>query len=200
MHDTTNGDGRPETGGFHRLEAEYFTASDNTEAAHWTYRVDLQQYIPLWHTRRALALRGVLVVQDNENEDPIHFQRLLTNDDPDLLRGYPDFRFRDEGLAVLTAEYRWPLWAWREAESTGLDAYLFTDVGQVFDEYADIRGSSLTESYGGGIRLLNSSGNFSARLEIAWSEEGTQLRIRGDQVFEYLKGGLFHGRDQVPSR
>ena len=199
-HDTTTGDGRPEAGGFRRLKAEYFTATDGSSAAHWTYRMDLQQFLPLWHTRRALALRGVVIVQDNESSDPIHFQRLVTNDDPDLLRGYPDLRWHDEGLAVVSAEYRWPMWAWQKATSTGLDLYVFTDIGQVFDEFADISRNSLTESYGGGIRLINKEGNFAARIELAHSDEGMQIRVRGDQVFQYFKGGLFHGRDQIPSR
>lgn len=200
LRNTVEGGGRPERGVFQRLTAEYFTATDKSNAAHWTYRIDLQRYVPLRHASRTLALRAALLVQDNENTDPIHYQRLITNDDPDLFRGYPDFRFRDEGLVVFSAEYRWPIWTWGETGGSGIDAYLLTDIGQVFDEFKDIRTRTLTASYGFGFRMINSERNFTGRLEFAWSEEGFQFRLRGDQLFEYLKGGLFHGRDQVPTR
>ena len=37
-------------------------------------------------------------------------------------------------------------------------------------------------------------------IEIAKSEEETVVRIRGDQVFQFAKGGLFHGKNPVPTR
>ena len=129
----------------------------------------------------------------------IPFQRLMTNDDPDLFRGYRDFRWRGRGMAVLTAEYRWPLWALTHADRLGADLYLLADLGQVFDDFSEISTDAMTLSYGAGIRVLNLRG-FVLRFEYARSGEEVVLRLRSDQVFQFAKGGLFHGRDPVPAR
>ena len=165
----------------------------------WTLRAELQQFVPLWFSKQALALRffSSWIAPDDRKRMP--FQRLLTNDDPDLLRGYYDFRWRDRGLAALTIEYRWPLWANRTADTEGADIYLFSDVGQVFDEFDEISRETVTLSYGGGVRFSGIAG-FIGRFEVAWSEEDVVLRLRSDQVFQFAKEGLLHGRDQVALR
>jgi hypothetical protein len=132
------------------------------------------------------------------SDAPIPFQRLLHNNDPDLLRGFPDRRWRDRGLVLLTAEYRWPLWVYNRAEGTGIDAYVLMDIGQVFPELSAISTADFTTSVGGGIRLL-STGGFVLRLEYAHGAEGGLWRLQSSQVFQFTRG-LFHGRDAVPVR
>jgi outer membrane protein assembly factor BamA len=123
----------------------------------------------------------------------------MTNDDPDLLRGFRDYRFRDEGMVAFTAEYRWPVWADRDARHAGVDAYLFTDLGQVFSEPDDIALDHLSESYGVGARLVLPSG-FVGRLEWGHSSEDDVVRLRVDQVFQFQRSSLFHGRNPIPTR
>jgi hypothetical protein len=43
-------------------------------------------------------------------------------------------------------------------------------------------------------------GGFLARLEVGASNEETILRFRTDQVFQFSKGNLFHGRNPIPER
>ncbi len=191
--------GRPQCGSGQRLAASYFSATDDSDVAFWTYRAELQQFVPLWHTRRALALRGVFTRLRNDGAAPIPFQRLLHNDEPDLLRGHLDQRFRDEGLLVLSAEYRFPVWNYQGIDELGLDAYLFYDWGQVFAHGDQIALERLAASYGGGLRLITTA-NFIGRFEIGHSDEGTVFRLRADQVFQYAKGGLYDGRSQIPLR
>jgi hypothetical protein len=192
--------GRPEHGGLRRAKAAYFQEKGNGDAQFWTYRGELQQFLPLWFDRRALALRGVVsYLEPAGGSEVFPFQRLLTNDDPDLLRGYIDQRFRDRGLVAVTAEYRWPLWSVGHRNGLGADAYLFTDWGQVFPEFDDVGQGDLTSSYGGGLRLAG-WGLFEGRVEFAWSEEGFVFRLRGDQIFQYERGGLLNGRSPVPER
>ncbi len=155
--------------------------------------------MPLWYRHHVLALRLVASWMQQIGDAPIPFTRLITNDDPDLLRGFDDFRWRDRGLAVLSAEYRWPLWAPERAEGVGLDIYLLTDVGQVFSDFDDIRGRNLTFSYGAGLRLLTAAG-FVLRIEYARSNEDVAFRLRGDQIFQTFRSGLYHGRDPNPAR
>jgi hypothetical protein len=199
VHDDTDETGRPEGGGLRRLQAAYFRSVDESGVAFWSYRAEFQHFLRLFLPRRVLALRAYLAGLEKEGTDPIPFTRLLTNDDPDLLRGYRDFRWRDRGMTAVSLEYRWPLWAEQTANGVGLDAYLFTDVGQVFDEFHQITRDNLKGSYGLGLRLVTLRG-FVGRLELARSREETVIRLSGDQIFQYSKGDLFHGRNPIPSR
>lgn len=196
-HVTAIETGRPTRGGSHRIRATYFFGDDNTEFL--TYRVDLQQFFRLWYPTHVLALRIHGSWIDPVGNSEVPFQRLMTNDDPDLMRGFLDFRWRDRGMAVLSAEYRWPLWVLEQPDATGLDLYLLTDVGKVFGEVSEFDFNQLTVSYGAGLRLLG-SGGFVLRLEYARSSEGDVWRLRTDQIFQFARGGFFHGRDPVPTR
>jgi len=164
-----------------------------------TYRIDMQQFFQLWYPYHVLALRAFATWIDQVGATPVPFQRLMTNDDPDLLRGFRDFRWRDRGMAVLSAEYRWPLWVLTQANGMGLDLYLHSDIGQVFSSLDQINRDNLTFSYGAGIRLLGARG-FVLRLEYARSNETFVVRVRGDQIFQFTRGGLFYGRDPIPAR
>lgn len=196
-HDNSSETGRPERGGVRRFELSHFSETGAEEKSdspgYWGYRTDLEQFIPLWFTERALALRGFLGYLDAET-DEIPFQRLYTNDEPDQLRGFDDYRWRDRGIAAATIEYRWPAWSLQALGGLGIDAYLLTDVGQVFHDFSDISSRNSTVSYGGGLRLVSAAG-FRGRLEIARSDEATVFRISTDQLFQYDKGDLYNGRD-----
>ena len=191
--------GRPTTGGSRRFRATYFSGLGHDSAAFWTYRVDLQQFLQLWYPYHVVAIRTHLSWIDQAGSAPLPFQRMMTNDDPDLMRGFRDFRWRDRGLAVLSAEYRWPLWVLTHPDAMGLDLYLHTDVGQVFSNIDQINGDNLTFSYGAGVRLLGARG-FVLRIEYARSNEANVWRLRGDQIFQFTRGGFFYGRDPIPAR
>lgn len=197
--DTTVGEGRPETGGVIRAKAGYFKSTDDSDVEFVTTRVEVERFVPLWFSQRALALRGLHTWIEDTGDAGIPFQRQMANDDPDLFRGYQDFRFRGPGLVLATAEYRWPIWVPRNIQFTGLDAYLLADAGQVFRSKEEISVPNLTASFGGGIRIANIKG-FVGRFEVARSREETTIRLRGDQVFQFTHHDLFHGRDRVPMR
>ena len=197
-HEDAPPDGRPTRGGLRRAIVTYFHGTSQDDTRYWQYRAELQQFIPLWFAYHTLALRGYLTWMDPVGDREIPFQRLMFNDDPDLLRGFNDFRWRDRGLAVLSAEYRWPLWAYQYPHGSGMDLYFLADMGQVFGEVNQITADNLTFSYGIGIRLLSSRG-FILRMEWSHSSEGSVWRLRSDQVFQFHTG-LFSGRDPIPAR
>jgi hypothetical protein len=197
-HDNAGTTSRPRTGGIRRIMAAYFHGTSADDTRYWTYRGELQQFLPLWFKGNVLALRGVLTWIEPVGDRVMPFQRLMWNNDPDLLRGFKDYRWRDQGLFVVTAEYRWPIWAFNRAEGTGLDFYLLTDVGQVFNSWDQLSSDNMTWSYGGGIRLVTST-SFVLRFEYARATEGGYLRFTGSQVFQSIRR-LFHGRDPVPER
>lgn len=190
---------RPSSNGNQSLKVSYFAGTDSGDASFWSFRGEAEQFFRLWYPLRVLALRGVVSWINDQAEDPVPFARLLTNDEPDLFRGYDDFRFRDRGITALTAEYRWPIWAHNRPRGPGLDAYLLTDWGQVFGDRKEISMDNMTQSYGGGIRLESGRG-FVFRAEWARSEEGSMIRFRADQIFQYAKGGFISGREPIPDR
>ena len=197
IRDTTHEAGRPRAGGVQRLKAGYFWPDESDDNDFVMYRAETQHFFDLWWDR-SLALRGVYAWIDSDGE-PVHFQRLLVNDDPDLFRGYEDFRFRDRGLTLFSAEYRWPVWDYQDPGEITVDAYGFYDTGQVFRSNDQIALAALADSYGFGFRLAT-QGGFVGRLEVGFSEEDWVLRIRGDQTFQFDAQGLYHGREPIPVR
>ncbi len=191
--------GRSTRGGSRRVRVEYFRSTDKHPFDMWSYRAELQHFLTLWHPYRVLALRGHGSWLDPVGGDPIPYQRLLTNDTPDALRGYQSFRFRDRGFVALDAEYRFPVWTNKTPAESGLDLYPLADWGQVFGDADQISVRNMTFSYGLGLRLESARG-FVARVEWARSEEETTFRLRGDQLFQFGKLGLLHGRDPIPAR
>ncbi len=199
IHDDTKETGRPEIGGVRTLKAGYFANTDDSEVAFWIYRGEFQQFIPLWHTRRAFALRGFASWIEDTGDTEVPFQRLMTNDDPDLLRGYKDSRWTDRGMIAFSSEYRWPVWNEEFVDGTGVDMYALADFGQVFGDADEISRRHMTDSWGGGIRLIGKKG-FVGRVEYAMSNEESVIRVRADQVFQFAKNGLYHGRNPIPIR
>lgn len=198
-HESAGLQNRPGRGGIQRLRATYFKSVDRDDVRFWTYRGELQHFFTLWRPHRVLAIRGVTSWIANAGSDPVPLARLNTNDDPDLLRGYDDFRWRDRGIAIATAEYRWPIWAHQRPDGPGVDAYLLTDGGQVFGDRRQIALREMKLSYGGGLRVESGHG-LALRLEYAKSEETSIIRLRADQVFQFVKGGLLYGREPIPDR
>ncbi len=197
--DTTRETGRPLEGGIQRFKASYFEEVQDGNASFWTFRGDLEQFLPLWNSKQGLAFREYVTWIKTAEWDELPFQRHLTNDDPDVFRGFRNFRWRGRGITGVSVEYRWPLWALTDADGIGADTYLFSDVGQVFNDADELSTGHLTSSYGFGVRLA-SRGGFHGRLEIGWSDEEMVVRASADQIFQFAKYGLIHGRDQVALR
>ena len=199
-NDNTTERARPQRGGIRRLRVEYFTATSGDSPDYWTFRGELQQFLPLWYTKRALCLRGFMAWIEPVGDGVLDFQRLYTNDDPDLLRGFIDYRWRDQGMLGFSVEYRWPGWALREVAGTGVDIYLLSDIGQVYGDLRQIALRNLTVSWGFGLRLLGDNQKYITRLEFAWSDEDFVVRLRSDQLFQYIRNIFYYGRRPIPAR
>lgn len=199
-HDATGSSGRAVQGGLRRASVSYFHPTSGPGHDHVQYRLGLEQFIG-GHgpSGRRLALKALWSWIDSGG-NPVHFQRLLTNDVGDSFRGFHDFRFRDRGIIGLTTEYRYPVWDYAQiAGALGADGYVFYEAGQVFSDHQLIRMKSLTHSIGMGIRLVRVD-DFMALAEIAGSREDLIARVSVSQVFQRAKGGMYHGRIPVPAR
>jgi hypothetical protein len=193
--DTTRDTGRPEPGTVAQGEVTFFGPTHD-ETAFWRYTGEAGAFIPLWFTDRTLAIRSAVTWTGPTGSDVVPFTRLATDHSGETLRGYPDYRWRDRGLVDATAEYRWPVWALERPHGIGVDAYAFLNSGQVFGDWSGIKARLWRTSFGAGFRAILSSG-FGGRFEYARSNEGTEIRLQADQMFDFKDMGLFGGNYHV---
>ncbi len=89
--------------------AEYLVFSDRQLGRFSFNRLDLdvQQYIPFLNHKRVIALRGrsSLAAPHQGQQVPFYLQPTLGG--PDTLRGFGAFRYYDDKMVALNAEYRW---------------------------------------------------------------------------------------------
>ena len=195
QHDTTDETARPERGMFKEASVSYFYGTDPQRLRFLKYRVNLEQYLPLWHTKRTLALRVFFNKIDSLTDEKVPMPRLLAFSHPDHLRGYSSLRFYGMGSLAFSMDYRWPIWVSKGRDGPGLDAYLFTDIGQVFNDLDDIDFDDLEVTGGFGVRFLGGDGHFFARAEIGLSDEEPVYRLKFSQDFQYARKGLALGKD-----
>ena len=165
----------PHSGGRYGVQFSNFRDQDLDAYNFRRVEVDVQQYVPLPHRYRTLALRasGIFTDADAGNQVPFYYQPTLGG--ANELRGFREFRFRDQNSLLLTAEYRWEAW-W------ALDGALFVDAGKVAANRRDLSFGDLDVSYGIGFRFHSNSA-FVARLDLARSREGFIPLLRFEHVF-----------------
>ena len=92
-------------------------------------------------------------------------------------------------------EYRWPIWVSRDRDDQGIDAYLFSDVGHVYDHAAEISTANTQFTWGGGVRLIDAARDLSARVELGFSQDGTVFILKFSQTFQYDRKGMLYGKN-----
>jgi outer membrane protein assembly factor BamA len=167
--------GNPRRGGKYAVVLQKYMDQEVGRDSFDRVEVDLQQYVPLLHDRRVLVFRALgSVVPDASDVVPFYLQRTLGG--PDDLRGFRRFRFRDENMLLLQAEYRWEIF-------TAMDGAIFYDRGAVAARPGDLSLSEMDSDYGIGFRFGTATGVF-LRVEGAFgSREGKHLVIRYGHVF-----------------
>jgi len=167
--------GDPTFGG--RYFAEYSKLSDIDVGLYSFYRVnfDARQYIPLFHRKRVIALRGATWLTDTSRNEQVPFYMDSTLGGPDSLRGFRPFRFYDNDAVLIQGEYRW------EA-STILDLALFADGGKVFHNWNQWNLSRIEGDFGFGLRFKTQA-KVAFRIDTAFSHEGFQICFRANNAF-----------------
>jgi outer membrane protein assembly factor BamA len=94
-----------------------------------------------------VAARLGLSYVNNETGHFVPFYFLPYIGGSDTLRGFHEFRFRDENTLFLNVEYRWRLVRFLEIAP-------FFDAGEVRADWEDIGPSELKTSYGVGFRAV----------------------------------------------
>jgi hypothetical protein len=168
--------GNPRRGGRYLFRYQHYDDRDLDRCSFNQFDTDLQHYIPFLNDRRVIALRAMTSMSDADQGQavPFYFQRTLGGDDD--LRGVRKFRFRDQNMLLLQAEYRWEIF-------TAVDGAIFYDAGKVASRREDLTLRDLESDYGIGFRFGTSNGIF-LRIEGAFgSRAGNHFVFRYGNVF-----------------
>ena len=176
-HDWRNDKGQPTSGGREIISLFYYASTeDNDNFKYTSVTVDVRQYFHIFR-KRTLALR--LMAQTTDLVDAtssMPFYLLPSLGGAETLRGYTRLRFLDNDLALISAEYRYPIWK-------KIDAFVFLDEARVFISLTDhFKWHDWKYSYGGGLRVWETD-NLILSFYAAKSEEETRFRIQFSDSF-----------------
>jgi hypothetical protein len=161
--DTRDVSGYPASGGRYRLSMAMFHDQDLARYSFNRVEAEGAQYFAIGRT--VFALRGRLDVSQSGAGQAIPFYLLPSLGGSNSLRGYLDYRFRDQDAMLVSAEYRWPI-------LHRVDAAVFYDTGAVAPAVGALLGH-LNPDYGIGLRV-HSARHLLARVDVARGNEGTR--------------------------
>ena len=141
--------------------------------------LDARGYIPIASDKTSLAVRGYANLKDSRGGSQIPFYDLSFLGGRTYGRGFRNFRFRGNNVALGSAELRQTVWT--QGEERGLDVFGFGDAGQVWGDNrsrtdpavllnGDFDSSNWRASVGGGLQYRYSRA-FAGRVEIGHSHE-----------------------------
>jgi hypothetical protein len=137
--------------------------------------IDLRQYFPGPQPDATVAARAMWSFSRREPGNRVPFWMQPTVGGGNDVRGYLQYRFRDENSFVANLEYRWRFF--------GLfQALAFADAGRVFSSPGDLGLNGIRGSVGVGGRFKLGRA-LVLGLDLAWSPEGVRLWYRGSQMF-----------------
>ena len=154
-------------GGRYRMNVAWHADRDFD---HYSFRqttVDLQQHVAFLHGHRVLSFRALTILSDATDGNVVPFYLMPTYGGISVGRGFPTFRYRDQGMLALQAEYRYRI-------NPLMSGALFVDSGQVAPRARDFAWSRQLTTYGVGIRFGN-AGAAALRLDVAFGGEGPTL-------------------------
>lgn len=140
------------------------------------FDAEMAHFFPIFDKKRVFAVRLGLSYVNNAPGSRVPFYFLPYIGGSDSVRGFREFRFRDENVLFMNAEYRWEAFA-------GLDMALFFDAGEVRENWEQIDLQDLKTSYGIGFRF-NTYQSVFMRFDIAaGGREGTRFFFKFGPAF-----------------
>ena len=128
---------------------------------------DAEGYIPFWNKKRVIALHAGTELSYHRNDQVVPFYLQPTLGGPDDNRGFRRYRFYDDNVIRLNAEYRWEV-------TSGFNLAAFADAGKVFNKPGQISLSNLESSVGFGLRFTTYK-RLLVRIDTGFSHEGSQV-------------------------
>ena len=167
--------GNPRSGGLWRAKYGAWNDRDLERYDFGRFDAEAAHFFPIFDKKRVFALRMGVSYVNNQPGDRVPFYFLPYIGGSDTVRGFKEFRFRDENVIFMNAEYRW------EAFS-GLDMALFFDMGEVSDKWESIDLRDAKKSYGLGFRFNNYKSVF-MRFDVSVGGEGRQIFFKFGPAF-----------------
>lgn len=141
--------------------------------------LDGRGYIPLGSDKTSLAIRVFANLKDPRGSSQIPFYDMSYMGGRMYLRGFRDYRFRGDNVALASVELRQTVWTQRE--DRGLDVFAFGDAGQVWGDnrsttdptvlsHQDFSSSNYRAGMGGGLQYRYNKA-FAGRVELGHSHE-----------------------------
>ncbi|MDA1315812.1 MAG: BamA/TamA family outer membrane protein [Acidobacteria bacterium] len=168
----------PRDGGLYSLRWIYHDDRSFNQFSFHRFEADARRYIGLFKEYRrpqTIALRAMTSFSDKGASQQVPFFMQRTLGGADTLRGFRQYRFRDENFLLLNLEYRWHA-------SEYVDVVPFVDAGRVFGRPSDLGLNDLEASLGVGGRLKFGE-RVIVRLDAAAGREGLRLWLRGAHTF-----------------
>ncbi len=164
----------PTRGGYYELRGTYFHDRRFDRFHFRRYQLELRQFLPVL-ARDTIALRALAVFSHKRRDRFVPFFLQPTVGGGNDLRGYRQYRFRDENALVFNLEYR-------RRFGDVFQLVGFADAGRVFPEPSRIGLRGMRGSVGGGARVR--FGQLMAfGVEIGWSPEGLRVWFRTAPIF-----------------
>jgi len=165
----------PHSGTHFLVKFNYYMDRKHNQYSFQQIETSMEQYWPFFNKKRVIALRihSVLGYAEAGGEIPFYMQPTLGGSSD--LRGFERYRFIDNNIFLLSAEYRWEVF-------TILDAALFVDAGKVFHRDGDFNLQDLESDVGFGFRFKTREAVV-FRVDTAFSHEGFGLWYSFDHVF-----------------
>lgn len=160
------------TRGYLALLSLSATSSLDTDLRALRLGAEIQWYLRLLPLHRVLLLSAGSAWVTPVGGSDVPFFELVTLGRKDVLRGFSRGRFRDRFGWWGTAEYRWPIYEYKDT-GVALTPALFVDVGRVSPTPADPIGTVHVD-YGAGLRLAHET-RFIFATEIGFSSEGHEF-------------------------
>jgi hypothetical protein len=150
----------PSRGGRYQMTLASYRDRDLARYSFRRTTIDLQEHVPLLHGHRVVSLRALAVLNDAPEGQVVPFYLSPTLGGLNVGRGFQTFRFRDQNLLALQAEYRYQI-------NPLVSGGVFVDAGQVASSARALAWSRFKTTYGTGLRL-GARGAAALRLDVAF--------------------------------
>jgi outer membrane protein assembly factor BamA len=166
--DTRDRRGTPTRGGFYRASFSTWEDVSLEQYDHHRFDAEASQFFAVNGPAHVVGVRVGLSYVNNETGHRVPFYFLPYIGGSDTVRGVREFRFRDENILFLNAEYRWRVIPY-------LDVVPFFDAGEVRADWEEIGPGDLETAYGIGFRVNVEDRTF-LRIDVGTgSGEGTRV-------------------------
>ena len=175
--DTRDEPGYPTRGGFYRAGLTRYADRDAGLFSFQRYEGEAAHFVPLADRDIVVALHGWVVGTTTAEDQRVPFYLMPSLGGANTLRGFSDYRFHDNNLAVVNAEARVAIFE-------HIDAVTFVEAGNVAPRFGDL--DLDRTSYGVGVRVHGRESTY-ARLDFAGSVEGWRVVFRLNDPFAYSR-------------